>query len=56
MVVTPYLRLGNSSQANQFLKKVLENAQNDWSNLLMGLMLLIFGSDIYKFIISPFLK
>ncbi len=37
-------------------QKVLENAQMIGVIFLMGLMLLIFGSDIYKFIISPFLK
>ena len=37
-------------------QKVLENAQMIGVIFLLGLMLLIFGSDIYKFIISPFLK
>ena len=37
-------------------QKVLENAQMIGVIFLLVLMLLIFGSDIYKFIISPFLK
>ena len=37
-------------------QKVLENAQMIGVIFLMGLMLLISASDIYKFIISPFLK
>ena len=37
-------------------QKVLENAQMIGVIFLLGLMLLIFGSDIYKFIISPFLR
>lgn len=37
-------------------QKVLENAQMIGVIFLLGLMLLIFGSDIYKFIILPFLK